>query len=430
MVNSSSSLAISCATSPKTPGFSKSYKKIQGLPGLIFMCFLCLFAAKISVYMRTVAAVLGFFLVCGAVSAQPRKPVATRFDQFGKIGHCDLGARLDNFAIQVQNTRGAQANIIVYGPEGEGPGTGRYFLELIKDYFVNARGFKPSRVKAIYGGRNTDPTLPVIELWIVPKGAASPEPQKHETHLETFQGLFADEAVSDDFDLFYEDEMGPGIPGTTDASFADILHEQKNATGYIVVYSGEDLTPGAWRRIAQSQIDHFKTFKLEANRFKMIFGGHQEQTRLQLWISPDGAPPVKDAGSELPLEKTVKVGDFYSYTLNYERNQKAIFTRLAEILRLEKTVRVFLVVRLEQPVQEELSAEFEPIEEPEPLDLTKVVEKWRLELANTHKISADRFIVLFAPPQEFEANQLSLWVVPKGQPLPDPNEEDPEKGGV
>jgi hypothetical protein len=27
MVNSSSSLAISCATSPKTPGFSKSYKK-------------------------------------------------------------------------------------------------------------------------------------------------------------------------------------------------------------------------------------------------------------------------------------------------------------------------------------------------------------------------------------------------------------------
>src|SRR6185295_2051965 len=29
MVNSSSSLAISCATSPKTPGFGKSYKKIS-----------------------------------------------------------------------------------------------------------------------------------------------------------------------------------------------------------------------------------------------------------------------------------------------------------------------------------------------------------------------------------------------------------------
>ena len=376
--------------------------------------------------MRTLTAVLGFFLVWGAVSVQARKPVASRFDQFGKVGHCDLGARLDNFTIQLQNTRGAQANIISYGPEGEGPGTGRYILDLVKDYLVNVRGLNPNRVKTIYGGRNTDLTQPVIELWIVPKGAASPEPQKYETHLENFQGLFADEAASDNFDLYYEDEMGPGIPGTTDASFADILHQQKNATGYIVVYSGEDVTPGAWRRIAQSQIDYFKAFKLEANRFKMIFGGHQKETRLQLWISPDGAPPVNDAGSESSLAKTVRVGDFYSDLLSFERNQTAILTRLAEILRLDKTVRVFLVVRLEQPVPEEPSAEIEaePIEEPEPLDLTKLVEKWRLELANTHKISADRFIVVFAPPREFEANQLSLWVVPKGQPLPDPNESE------
>ena len=381
--------------------------------------------------MRTVAAVLGFFLLCGVVSAQVRKPVAKRFDQFGKVGHCDLGARLDNFAILVQSTPGSQANIIVYGPDGEGFGTGRYFLDLIKDYFVNVRGFKPGRVKTIYGGRNTDLTQPVIELWIVPKGAASPEPQKHETHLESFQGLFADQAAGDGFDLYQLDEMGPGIPDTTDASFADILHQQKNATGYIVVYSGEDSTPGAWRRIAQSQIDYFKALKLEANRFKMIFGGHQKETRLQLWISPDGKPPLQDAGSELPLEKTVKVRDFYPDDLRYERNQTAILTRLAEILRLEKTVRVFLVVRLEQPLQEEVSAEFEPeAGEPsaalEPLDLTRLVEKWRLELANTHKISAERFIVVFAPPREFDANRMSLWVVPKGQPLPDPNESEEE----
>ncbi|HKP81178.1 MAG TPA: hypothetical protein VJT69_04125 [Pyrinomonadaceae bacterium] len=326
---------------------------------------------------------------------------------------------------------GSQAAIIAYGPEGEGPGTGTYFLDLIENYFVNSRGLNPNRVKTIYAGRNTDPTLPVIELWIVPKGAASPEPQKYETHLESFQGLFADEAAGDDFDQYYEDDMGPGIPGTTDASFADILQQQKNATGYIVVYSGENLTPGAWRRIAQSQIDYFKAFKLEANRFKMIFGGHQKETRLQLWISPDGAPPVNDAGSEMSPAKTIKVGDFYSSNLHFERNQTAIFTRLAEILRLDKTVRVFLVVRLEQPIEEEFGVEIstEPIEGPEPVDLTKLVEKWRLELANTHKIGADRFIVVFAPPREFDSNQLNLWVVPKGQPLPDPNanEEDTEK---
>ena len=404
------------------------------------MAFFCVFAPLREKYsqlesrpMRTLTAVLGIFLVWGAVSAQARKPRATRFDQFGKLGHCDLGARLDNFAILVQNTRGAQATIISYGPDGEGPATGKYMLELIEDYLVNVRGFNPSRVKTIYGGRNTDPTQPVIELWITPKDAASPEPEKYETHPESFQGLFVDEAASDNFDMYWEDEMGPGIPETTYASFADILHQQKNATGYIVVYSGEDLTPGAWRRIAQCQIDYYKAFKLEANRFKMIFGGHQKETRLQLWISPDGAPPVKDAGSEMSLAKTVKVGDFYSDNLRFERNQKAIFTRLAEILRLDKTVQVFLVVRLEPPVQEEVIVESEPEVATEPIegppDLTKLVEKWRLELANTHKVSADRFIVVFAPTREFEANQLSLWVVPKGQPLPDPNEseEDTEK---
>lgn len=382
--------------------------------------------------MRNVAAILAIFLVCGAVSAQARKPVATRFDQFGKIGHCDVTARLDNFAIQLQNTRGSQANIISYGPEGEGPGTGRYFLEIVKDYLVNMRGVIPNRVKTIYGGRNTDLTQPVIELWVVPKGAASPEPQKHETHLESFQGLFAERPAIEDFGLYYEDQMGPGIGGTTDASFADILHEQKNATGYIVVYSGEDVTPGAWRRIAQSRIDYFKALKLEANRFKMLFGGHQKETRLQLWVSPNSAPPpVPDAGPELSPTKTVKVSDFYSHVLHDGRNQTAIFTRLTEILRVDKTVRVFLVVRLDQPVEEELSAEIEaeaaePIEETEPLDVTKLVETWRLELANTHKISADRFIVLFAPAREFESTQLSLWVVPKDQPLPDPNESEEE----
>src|SRR5215211_1101804 len=262
--------------------------------------------------MRTVTAVLGFFLLCGAVSAQARKPVATRFDQFGKVGHCDLGARLDNLAIQLLNARSSQANIISYGPEGEGPGTGRDSLEIIKDYLVNTRGITPNRVKTIYGVRNTDLTQPLIELWIVPKGATSPEPHKHETHLESFKGLFADEAAIDNFDLYYEDEMGPGIPETTDASFADILHEQKNATGYIVVYSGEDLTPGAWRRIAQSQIEYFKAFKLEANRLRTIFGGQQKESRVQLWISTDGAPPVNDGGSELPPEKTVRVRDFYT----------------------------------------------------------------------------------------------------------------------
>ncbi len=38
--------------------------------------------------------------------------------------------------------------------------------------------------------------------------------------------------------------MGQGIGGTSNDSFADILNQQKNAIGYVVVYRGEDLTSG------------------------------------------------------------------------------------------------------------------------------------------------------------------------------------------
>ena len=394
--------------------------------------------------MPRVAAILGFstalLLFCGYLPSVPAqvpakaRSKAAKLDEFGPLGHCDLTARLDNLAIAIETTRGAKAHIISYAP----PGVGERFLELLKDYLVNTRGLLPGRIKTIYGGRNTDLTHPKFELWIVPRNATPPEPQKHETNVETFKGLFADDPAWDHLDIQGEEEMGPGIGRTTDASFADILNQQKNAVGYLVVYSGEDAVPGASKRIAQRQIDYLKGFNLEPGRVNVIFGGHQKETRLQLWILPkDAPPPVRDAGPELPLARTVKAGDFYAYDLGAAKNETNVFTRLKEILSAEKTLRAFLVVKLESPnsnedlVDEEPeppdvseTSTSEPVTQPEPADLTKLVEKWRAELANTHKIGADRFIVLFTTAPEFESSHLSLWIVPKGQPLPDPHEEE------
>jgi hypothetical protein len=239
-------------------------------------------------------------------------------------------------------------------------------------------------------------------------------------------------------------EMGPGIGTTTSASFADMLHEQKDAVGYIVVYSGADAAPGAWRRIAEDEVTILKNHNLEASRLKLIFGGHRKESRTQLWIlSPDAPPPVRDAGPELPLTKTIELDELNAYSLDDERNQTAVITRLTEVLRTEKTARVFVVVRLEQPIQEEPGEDLEPsaaqelapadaaqespaepIEKIKEVDLTKLVEKWQLELAKTHKIGADRFIVWFAPAGKFEGSHLQLWIVPRGQPLPNPNREE------
>src|SRR5215510_6655767 len=143
--------------------------------------------------MSKVAAILGLCLAAwlvlssGPVSAQTHKgpPRAIRFDEFGRVGHCDLGARLDNFAIQLQNTPSARGAIVVYGPDGEGPRTGRQVSAMLKDYLVNARGLAPDRIETVYGGRNSDLRESKVELWVVPQGARLPKPQKHETNIET-----------------------------------------------------------------------------------------------------------------------------------------------------------------------------------------------------------------------------------------------------
>jgi hypothetical protein len=380
------------------------------------------------------------------VSAQAPAPQgqtgAVKFDEFGSVGHCDVTARLDNLAIQVQQIPAADAYLIAYAPAGRG----EMLLELTKEYLVNTRGLAPDRIKTIYGGRNIDLTQPNIQLWIVPKGAQPPEPENYKTNIDTFKGLFADEPGYDRIDIDYlgGEDMGPGIGNTIDLSFVDILQQQKNAVGYLVVYTGDDATPGAWRRIAQREVDHFKSLNLDPSRLKVIFGGQLEESRIQLWVSPSGEPPpVSDAGPEPPLNKTVSLPGFDGYELAEEKNQAAVFNHLLEILREEKTARAFVAVRLEQPNKEEPSEEVEPPEvaapapppveesteavidepQPQPADLTKVVEKWRHDFINTHKMSADRLIVVFVPAREFDNTQLDLWIVPKGQPLPDPNEE-------
>ena len=397
--------------------------------------------------MLRVAAILGVLLVVwSGVSAQVNDPpVPFKFDRFGQVGHCDVTARLDNFAIQLQNQPSARGAIITYAPEGDGYGTGKRVLAMLTDYLVNSRGVTEDRIKTIYGGRNSDKHHSETELWIVPQGAPMPNPEKRESDIGTFQGLYYEGPGYDDFDVDVPAEMGPGIGNSTDASFAEMLRAQKNAIGYVVVYSGEDLTPGAWRRLGQKDIDAFKEFDVEANRFKLIFGGQQKETSVQYWILPNNAPPpVADAGSEKALATTVKVADFYSWVLDEEKNQKGVFSRLSEILTVDKTVRAFLVVRLDQPEPEpeespaveethvEVQGESqstEPVEEKPPLDLTKMVEKWRADLAATHKIGPDRLIIVFT--SEPYSGYLSLWIVPKGAPLPNPKEvveeEEPEK---
>src|SRR5689334_5247589 len=110
--------------------------------------------------MPKAAAILGFCLVtvfaCGSIVYAQKRPTARKFDELGKSGHCDLTAHLDNFAIELENNPTSRGAVIAYGPEVEGLPV--YYLDLLKNYFVNSRGLPEDRLTTIYGGRNSELT--------------------------------------------------------------------------------------------------------------------------------------------------------------------------------------------------------------------------------------------------------------------------------
>jgi hypothetical protein len=395
---------------------------------------------------RRVAYLLAFFAVASCFGFAEAKPSVTQpFDEFGRVGHCDLGARLDNFAISLQNDPSVTGYIVTYGPEGEGAGSGRSRLKLMKDYLVDARGLPQRRIKTVYAGRNEEVAEPKTQLWIVPPGQTLPEPRKFQTSVDTFKGLFHEDAIADYIDIFWEDEMGPGIGPAFDAAFADMLQQQKKSIAYIVSYNGYGAVPGSAKRATERQLERLKQHQVDFSRVKTIFGGVRNKTKLQLWITAAGdPPPVNDAGDEPAPRKNVEVTSQSDFTLGVAQNERAVFNRMLEVLRTHPALKAVVIVSLEgtkpepEPEPEakaETTTPTEPLslmeEEDPPADLPKLVQKWRDELVNTHKIKPERFVVLFATSPSDETisygNFIELWAVPPGEPLPDPNAKRDEE---
>jgi len=88
-----------------------------------------------------------------------------KFDEYGNIRFNDEKARLDNFAIQLQNEPTSRGAIVGYG-SCDAEGMTR--ANRAKDYLVNTRGIDASRIDASDGG-----CLPElkVQLWIIPQGA-------------------------------------------------------------------------------------------------------------------------------------------------------------------------------------------------------------------------------------------------------------------
>ena len=119
--------------------------------------------------------VAGYNLQCRAQcqAAVPAPPNPTKFDEIGEVARDDEKARLDVFAIELQNSPGAQGYIIGYGGSGRRAVSGQQRAQNARDYVVTTRGIDASRIVVLDGGQRTAGSL---QLWLVPPGATPPRP--------------------------------------------------------------------------------------------------------------------------------------------------------------------------------------------------------------------------------------------------------------
>lgn len=94
-------------------------------------------------------------------------------DDYDIRGYEDDMARLDDFAIQLQNDPDATGYIIIYGGKQGRKNEAKQRLVCMKNYLVKNRGIQASRLVMIDGGfRNTFH----CELWLMHRGAEPPKP--------------------------------------------------------------------------------------------------------------------------------------------------------------------------------------------------------------------------------------------------------------
>jgi hypothetical protein len=102
-----------------------------------------------------------------------RSPEAVIFDRVPPVTYDDLKARLDNLAIELQNSPTAQGYIFIYTAPSSRAGQYERLANRVQDYLVNKRQLDSSRLVIVNGGnRDTD----FYEFWIVPQGAKPPQP--------------------------------------------------------------------------------------------------------------------------------------------------------------------------------------------------------------------------------------------------------------
>ncbi len=274
-----------------------------------------------------------------SISNQDSK-IPIKIDEFGRVGECDLGARIQNFFIELNNNPSAKGYIIFY--QGKDVLPAEYDSSQIERRIRNEISFlrqEESRIVFVNGGFRDELAT---ELFLVPNGAVAPEPTdtisvptmpKDKTFLYDNNALY-----SDSYDFLDEfilpsvkakmeeearlgeeqaraEELNSGEPIENEAEtveetfeiekptpeeieeatfswvnekFGEIIKKQKDSSGVIVFYADDayydvgklqNLIEEGKQKIAESS-------KIPTDKIQVVYGGYRERVQAEFWIVP------------------------------------------------------------------------------------------------------------------------------------------------
>lgn len=392
-----------------------------------------------------------------APAAAEREP--RQIDSYGDIRHCDWTARLDNFAIELQNSPGSKGYVVSYSSPKRQYYASRQGRR--SRYYLNeSRGLEASRVVTVDAGVRPDLEEGLTELWFVPEGAEPPAaPAPPDRFAPDFSGKF--DTYTADLNVYqWVSEMDTPDDDIARTEFASKLKQQPASVGYFVIRTPKGSPPGAWLRLARRDERLVSDGGVEVSRLKSLDGGAApgEQAEIELWVLPLGAPPpaAEPAKVDWSLSAPQRLHTYEnSFGQVGEDGERWMLANLAEFLRENPRASAWLVAREPQPEEEagggeaagaaeepaadtateqtpaEVAADpaesMEGQEEEKELSMAELAESFRNRLVSEYGLAPERVHVKAGPAIDFNGGRIHMWVVPEKGPWPDTSARDEDE---
>lgn len=232
-----------------------------------------------------------------ASSSGRQTPATARLiDSFDdRILVTDIKARLDNFAIELQNAPDAKGYLVFYAARNRFPGwVGRRALARM-GRLEDMLGLGP-RVSLINGGL-ADETK--FELWFVPAGAPAPSVKPFD--LSTLMSGERGPLPFDRFDVVERGESPiadegvfyPDAKGLYDY-LAEVLRADPGLRACVIAYASRRAARSTDRRIAaRAKRAIVESQAVDVRRVVALGGGRRRYKAVEVWLVPPGAPMPK-----------------------------------------------------------------------------------------------------------------------------------------